>query len=145
MARRKRKAIPLEQQLAAALACLLPEHLRTVMRNARLPAKSVLGVFTMHHIEFHAMGGSDKWWNLHPMTRVAHAERFGKDVAAVAKVKRLVAKQDRPAPRKDRGAYSRQKTDWVAIKRPGRPWAIRAFPKRDRCWKATPPRDVNHE
>lgn len=86
---RKRKAIPLEQQLAAALACLLHPSLRDSARSARLSAKSVIRLFTMHHLDFHTFGGSDKWWNLDPMTRVAHDERFPKDVAAIAKVKRL--------------------------------------------------------
>ena len=71
---RKRKAISLEQQLAAALACLLEPSLRDAARAARLPARSIIRMFTNHHLDFHALGGGDEWWNLHPMTRIAHEE-----------------------------------------------------------------------
>lgn len=104
---RKRKSIPLEQQLAAALACLLIPELRDVMRRAQLPARSVIRLFTNHHLDFHALGGADKWWNLHPMTRAAHEERFGRDAAAIAKVKRL-----QRGPRKAKVKIAQRRNPW---------------------------------
>lgn len=147
MSRRKRKAIPFEQQLAAALACLLPQTQRDELRRARVPAKDVIRLFTMHHVEFFALGGGCQWHNLHPMIRPEHEARFAADVAAIAKVKRLqrqfrpevigglvalVEVSDRAACQtrgKARGAFSSP----AAIKpRPKRKLASRPFPKRQR-------------
>ena len=148
---RKRKAIPLEQRLAAALVCLLEPSLRDAARSARLPAKSIIRMFTNHHLDFHALGGADKWWNLHPMTRAAHDARFGQDAAAIAKVKRL-QRQFRPeviggmialveiprqAQRKAGGAFSGA---GAAKPKPTRKIASRPFPKRQRPmrWRHAP-------
>lgn len=91
--RRKRKAIPLCEQLAAALACLLPAEQRDELRRTRAPAKAVARLFTNHHLDFHAFDGSDKWWNLHPMTKPEHDARFAADVKAIAKVKRIMRRE----------------------------------------------------
>jgi hypothetical protein len=103
----KRKAIPLEQQLAAALACLLPQDKRDALRRERAPAKKVLRLFTMHHVNFFALGGGSSWFNLHPMTREDHDDRFAADVAAIAKVKRL-----RAGPKKPRSKIPCRKHPW---------------------------------
>lgn len=92
---RKRKAIPLEQQLAAALACLLPQAQRDELRRDRVPAKAVIRLFTMHHLDYWALSEDNHWSNLDPMLRASHAARFGQDAAAIAKVKRL-QRQFRP-------------------------------------------------
>jgi uncharacterized protein (DUF924 family) len=95
MSRRKRKAIPLEQKLAAALACLLPQAQRDELRHARVPAKAVIKLFTMHHLDYWTFSEDDHWSNLDPMLRAPHEARFAKDAAAIAKVKRL-ERQFRP-------------------------------------------------
>lgn len=89
---RKRKAIPLEHQLAAALACLLSQDQRDALRTARAPAKAVIRLFTMHHLDYHALGGADHWSNLDPLLRQVHEDRFPIDVAVIAKVKRIQRK-----------------------------------------------------
>jgi hypothetical protein len=104
---RQRKAIPLEQQLAAALACLLPQDKRDELRHTRAPAKAVIRLFTMHHLDFHALSNEDRWFNLHPMTRPAHDARFAVDVAAIAKVKRL-----QRGPRKPRFKIAQRRNPW---------------------------------
>lgn len=141
MTRRKRKAIRKDDYLASALSLLLSYEERTALRRAKVPASAVLRMFSPDHIELHALGGSDAWHNLHPTLREPHKEKSKRDTSIVAKVKRIVAKQA-PRPRvKAAYAVSRQKPDWVATKRPGRPWAVkRKMPSR--CWKATPPKDI---
>jgi len=97
MARRKRKHIPLSEQLAAALACLLESDVRTVMRRHQTPAKSVIRLFTMDHIALHAFGGSDKWWNLDPRVRGPELKaKDAKDTGRAAKVVRIRANPLRP-------------------------------------------------
>jgi hypothetical protein len=86
---RKRKAIPLSEQLAAALACLLPQAQRDELRHARVPAKQVIRLFSPDHIVLHCMDGSDAWWNIDMKLRPAHAEKSRRDTAIAAKVKRL--------------------------------------------------------
>jgi hypothetical protein len=86
---RKRKAIPLSEQLAAALACLLPQSQRDELRHARVSAKQVIRMFSPDHIVLHCMDGSDAWWNIDMKLRPAHAEKSRRDTAIAAKVKRL--------------------------------------------------------
>jgi len=64
MAKRKRKHIPREQLLASALASLLPQDMRDVLRARKASAKEVIRLFTPDHIALHCFGGSDRWWNL---------------------------------------------------------------------------------
>lgn len=151
MARRKRKAIRKDEYLAAALSMTLSYEERTALRRARVPAKSILAMFSPDHLVLHCWGGSDLWWNLTPTLRETHKEKSKMDTKRAAKVKRLVAKLARPAPGKPAGAFSRRATKTLRPKRKmasrplKTPFAARRFPKRDRCWTATPPRDVNHE
>jgi hypothetical protein len=93
--KRRRKAVSLEQKLAAALACLLPQDQRDELRRTRAPAKAVIKLFTMHHLDYWTFSEDDHWSNLDPMLRAPHEERFAKDAAAIAKVKRL-QRQFRP-------------------------------------------------
>lgn len=90
--RRKRKHISLKTQLASALACLLPQAERDAYRAARVPAETILRLFSPDHIHLFALGGSDAWWNIDPKLRPAHAEKSRRDTGVVAKVKRLQAK-----------------------------------------------------
>ena len=91
----KRKAIPLAEQLASALACLLPQAQRDELRAAKVPAKSVIRLFTMHHLDYWTFSENDRWWNLDPLLRRVHDARFPADAAAIARVKRL-QRQFRP-------------------------------------------------
>lgn len=85
----KRKHIPLAEKLAASLACLLPQDARDNLRAKRVSAKQVISLFEFHHIVFHAIDGSDKWHNLHPMQKAQHRERSGKDTSTIIHIGRL--------------------------------------------------------
>jgi hypothetical protein len=130
---RKRKAIPLSEQLASALACLLPQAQRDELRAAKAPAQRVIRLFSPDHIVLHCMDGSDSWWNLTPCLRPEHKEKSRLDTAIAAKVKRLQRQwpnggvlalaevidrqMPRQASRKGRGAFSSS----GAIKPPPKP------------------------
>src|SRR5258705_12313591 len=89
---RKRKAVKSKDKLASALAMLLPQSERDRMRRGQLRAEYSLSLFEFHHIVFHAHGGSDDWWNLHPMEKDEHRARskgLRSDTSVVAKVKRV--------------------------------------------------------
>lgn len=87
--KRKRKAIPLGEQLGAALACLLPQEIRDELRLRKAPWRQVRSLFEMHHIVLHAHDGSDRWHNLHPMLKEEHRERSKIDTSIAAKTRRL--------------------------------------------------------
>jgi len=87
--KRARKYIGLREQLAAALSMLLPPEQNKALREARVPAKTVIALFSPDHGHLHALGGSDKWFNLYPMLRAPHKEKSRKDTSIVAKVDRL--------------------------------------------------------
>jgi len=98
--KRKRKHIPLREQLAAALSMLLPQGVRDLMRTARFSASAVIREFEMHHNILHAHDGPDRWWNLTPMLKPEHRETARRDTSIVAKVKRITAKLPGMGPRK---------------------------------------------
>ena len=99
------------EQLAAALACLLPQERRDELRERKAPAAEVIRCFERHHITLHAFGGADKWWNLHPMLKAEHRERSRGDTSIAFKAKRLderwgafmraidAGRKPRPAPK----------------------------------------------
>jgi hypothetical protein len=90
--KRKRKYIKLREQLAAALSMLLPQVQRDELRSKKAPAKTVIALFSPDHSVLHALGGSDRWWNLTPMLREPHKEKSRNDTSTVAKVRRIDAK-----------------------------------------------------
>ena len=90
---RKRDYVPLTERLAASLAMLLSPYERDVLRGAKAPAEMVLKLFHFDHNVLHALGGSDKWWNLSPVQVQAHREKSRRDVSAIAKVDRIIARQ----------------------------------------------------
>lgn len=92
--KRARKYISLRERLAAAYSMLLPQAQRDELRAARVPAKTVIALFTDDHGVLHALGGADKWWNLTPMLRAAHAEKSRCDTSIVAKVRRISAEYE---------------------------------------------------
>lgn len=89
MARRKRRHLPLAEQLAAALACLLPQEQRDELRARRVPAKQVIRLFSPDHIVLHAWEGPDRWWNIDPKLREVHKVKSAKDTSRAAKAVRL--------------------------------------------------------
>lgn len=90
MARRKRKYIPYNQRLAAALACLIPQMRRDELRHDHATAKYVISLFTFDHLHLHSLNGSDKWWNLDPKIRGPELNlKNASDTTLAAKVKRL--------------------------------------------------------
>lgn len=92
MTTRKRSYIPLQERLAATLACLLPSWKRDIFRHGRLPAKDVISIFTFDHIHLHSLNGSDKWWNLDPRERGTELKKKDSlDTTIAAKTKRLAA------------------------------------------------------
>ena len=115
--KRKRSYIPYPERLAAALVCFLTQEHRDELRRNRVPAKVIISLFTNDHIVLHALGGSDKWWNLDPRIRGEELKKKdNRDTSIVAKVRRIIANPDK----------------WRAItkskRRPRR--AKRAWPKR---------------
>lgn len=100
----KRKAIRKDDYFAAALACLLPQAKRDELRAAKVPAQTVIRLFSPDHIHLHSLGGSDQWWNLDPRLRPAHAEKSKRDTSIAAKVKRLLGETctgpKRPIPQR---------------------------------------------
>ncbi len=88
---RKRDYIRKDEKLAAALACLLPQEQGDDLRARKVSAAEVIARFEIHHIIFHAIGGTDAWWNLDPKIRAIHREKSRRDTSIVAKVRRLVA------------------------------------------------------
>lgn len=123
----RRKKIPLEQQLAAALACLLPQAQRDELRHARVPAKAVIRLFSPDHIWLHSLGGPDAWWNIDPKLRPVHAEKSRGDTAIAAKVKRLRVASG--MPRQPRGTVQGAFSMPAAVKpRPKRKIAQRRTP-----------------
>lgn len=88
---RKRKAIRKDDYLAAALACLLPQAQRDALRAAKVPAQTVIRLFSPDHIGLHCFEAPDRddWHNLTPVIRGPHAEKSRTDTKIAAKVKRL--------------------------------------------------------
>lgn len=95
---RKRKYIPLPEKLAAALACLLPQEARDDLRSRKVPASEVLSLFNFDHIVLFSIGGSDDWWNISPILVAPHREKSKRDIAIVAKAKRIDKKWSDIAP-----------------------------------------------
>lgn len=87
--KRARKYINLRERLAAAYAMLLPQEQRDELRARKVPAKTVMALFTDDHGHLHALGGSDRWFNLTPMLREPHKEKSRRDTSIVAKVDRI--------------------------------------------------------
>jgi hypothetical protein len=90
MIRRRREYIPLEQRLAAALACLLPQQQRDAFRRDKVPAQTVIRCFTPDHIHLHSLGGPDLWWNIDWRLRGPELNlKNAMDTSIAAKVRRL--------------------------------------------------------
>ena len=89
MMRRKRAYIPLADKLAAALACLLPQADRDLLRSAKARRQMVLGLFDWDHIELHSWGGDDGWWNLDPKLKAEHRVKSRGDTSRAFKAYRI--------------------------------------------------------
>jgi hypothetical protein len=81
----------MKTKLAATLACLLPQSERDEYRRGRVSAETILRLFEFDHVRLHALGGTDKWFDLDPKLHAVHREKSRRDTAIVAKVKRLAA------------------------------------------------------
>lgn len=113
--KRARKYILLREQLAAALAMLLPTQQRDELRAAKVPAKTVIALFSPDHGILHALGGSDRWFNIYPMLREPHKEKSRRDTAIVAKVRRIAPEHEefrRRMLKPDKGGVTRDKGKW---------------------------------
>lgn len=106
----KRQYISLKEKLAAALyecarlSCIccpgnegspVAQHhlLVTALLNKRKSADDLIRLFNFDHVAYHADGGPDLWWNLTPMPAWEHLEKTKKDIAVIAKGKRIRRKQ----------------------------------------------------
>ena len=88
--RRKRKYIPILQLLAAALVEQLRPEQQVALRASMGSASGVIRMFTPDHIALHALGGSDRWYNLHMRLRgVDVLKKNATDTTVVAKVRRV--------------------------------------------------------
>lgn len=94
-AKRQRKYIPLREKLAAALSMLLPAVVRDDLRARQVPAQTVIAAFTPDHNILHALGGSDRWFNLTLRLRGFELKaKDARDTSIAAKVKRISAEHD---------------------------------------------------
>lgn len=122
MSKRKRKHISVKTLLAAALAALLPQEQRDQLRRDRVPADTVIRLFTPDHVALHAFGGSDLWWNLD--MRLRGADLKAKDAADTSRAAKAV-RIDETWSKFTRALASRRKPP----KRKSR-WARRPFKPR---------------
>jgi hypothetical protein len=87
---RPRKHIPLSELLASALADKLPQEQRDDLRARKVPAKTIIRLFTPDHVVLHAFGGEDRWHNLTMALRGPELKaKDGRDTRIAAKNKRL--------------------------------------------------------
>jgi hypothetical protein len=107
---KQRFHIPMHEKLAAALSMLLSQEERDVWREAKASAAVILTLFDFDHNILHAHDGPDRWWNLTPMLRTAHREKSKRDVAIVAKVKRLQRKRKRPRRKLRSRGFDKRRT-----------------------------------
>lgn len=90
--KRRRKYIPMREKLAAALSMLLPAIVRDDLRARQVPAQTVIAAFTPDHNVLHALGGSDRWYNLTLRLRGFELKaKDARDTSIAAKVKRITA------------------------------------------------------
>lgn len=126
----KRKYIPLKQKLAAALTHLLPMDIRSSGKTA----DEIISMFDFHHEVFHVHEGADTWTNLTPMLRQDHRERTKRDLATIAKGKRI---QKKEAAHKARMSHPMGLPP-IKVEVPWRTWnskrkiPSRPFPKKSR-------------
>ena len=123
MSRRKRKYISYPERLAAALVELLSVEQQVDLRARQAPARAIIRLFTNDHIVLHALGGKDKWWNLHARLRGPDVlKKNASDTTIVAKVKRVAAVHN---------DFVRRVTGPVKVRRRNKSrWPSRPFPKR---------------
>lgn len=89
----KGRYIPMIQREAVFASMMLPEDERNELRARHAMATEVLNRFELHHIQYFAWGAENAWWNLHPMPKAEHRERTRRDIATIAKSKRIVKKE----------------------------------------------------
>ena len=110
---RKRAHIPLTELLASALADKLPQAERDDLRKRKVPAITIIRLFTPDHIILHAWNGPDAWWNLDMRRRgVELKAKDAADTSRAAKAIRLSNSFDEHRRRilaKDRGARPRSR------------------------------------
>lgn len=88
--KRKRDHIPLSVLLASALSELLPLPQARRLRDQRVPASDVIALFTPDHVDLHALGGADTWWNIHMRMRGPELKaKDNRDTSIVAKHDRV--------------------------------------------------------
>lgn len=92
---RPRAHIRLSEKLASALADKLPQDVRDDLRARRVPAEEVIRLFTPDHIQLHAWGGPDLWWNLDMRVRGPELKaKDNRDTSRAAKAVRIDEKHE---------------------------------------------------
>lgn len=138
MSKAKRKPIPLETKLAAALLTTMrpdengklvpvipPEHAQ------HMTAREVISLFHFDHNIPHALGGSDAHHNLVPRPLMEHRHKTATvDVPAIARTKRISEKHE--AFRRRVLAKTGQEGEAETVSKPKRKWPSRPFPKAER-------------
>lgn len=90
----KRAHLSLKTKLAAALLALgdIP-----YLDAKAMTTDQIISLYNFDHGILHAIEPIDEFWNLTPRLRAEHRQKSRRDVAVVAKVRRLEAKH-RPGP-----------------------------------------------
>lgn len=93
--KRARKHIALRERLAAALSQLLPQEQRDQLREAKVPARQVISLFTPDHNILFALAGPDEWWNITMRIRGPELKaKDNRDTSIAAKVKRVAEQHE---------------------------------------------------
>lgn len=102
-----RKPPNLRQKLASALLMMVtPDDTGKMVpvipfaRAVKMTADQIIAEFDFDHAVYVAIGGGNEPWNLTPRLRAVHREKTRKDISAIAKVKRGVAKRSGKAKAK---------------------------------------------
>ena len=88
--------IKTNDKLAAALSMLLPAEIRDDLRRRKVPAKEVIALFEIDHVEFHTWAEDNsvnEWWNLDWKDVASHREKTRIDQGKIAKVRKKVKRE----------------------------------------------------
>jgi len=144
---RLRRKISDSERLAATLLLLKrPDGSPLIPDEVRAKgSKAILSHVQWDHIVPFALGGSDDFHNLRPMTRDDHRAKTNVDIKEIARAKRIAKKAEEHALRvaqKHAPVPTSGEPTRLLFKDAKRPIKGKPFPKRDSCWKATPPKDI---
>jgi len=85
-----------DERVAAALSLLLPAEVRDDLRRRKVPAKEVISLFELDHVQFHTWAEDstvNEWWNLTWLEKHVHREKTRIDQGKIAKVRRRAKRE----------------------------------------------------